>query len=123
MKNERIIKGTFSSTTGLRLDYRMWLPEGEPKAVIQLVHGMAEHIDRYDATARALTEHGFAVVATPTWGMAPQRRSRATSAKRTAGSTSSTMCIFCASAPSSITPVCRTFCWGIPWAASSCAAT
>lgn len=62
MKNERIIKGTFSSTTGLRLDYRMWLPEGEPKAVIQLVHGMAEHIDRYDATARALTGHGFAVV-------------------------------------------------------------
>lgn len=62
MKNERIIKGTFSSTTGLRLDYRMWLPEGEPKAVIQLVHGMAEHIDRYDATARALSDAGFAVV-------------------------------------------------------------
>ena len=62
MKNERIIKGTFSSCTGLRLDYRLWLPEGQPKAVIQLVHGMAEHIDRYDATARALAERGFAVV-------------------------------------------------------------
>lgn len=62
MKKERMIKGTFSSCTGLRLDYRMWLPEGEPKAVIQLVHGMAEHIDRYDATARALADAGFAVV-------------------------------------------------------------
>jgi len=62
MKNDRIIKGTFSSTTGLRLEYRMWLPEGQPKAVIQLVHGMAEHIDRYDATARALSDDGFAVI-------------------------------------------------------------
>lgn len=62
MKSDRIIKGTFSSTTGLRLEYRMWLPEGQPKAVIQLVHGMAEHIDRYDTTARALSDDGFAVI-------------------------------------------------------------
>lgn len=62
MKDERFSKGTFSSFTGLRLDYRLWKPEGEPKAVIQLVHGMAEHIDRYDEAARALAEAGFAVV-------------------------------------------------------------
>lgn len=62
MKDERNIKGTFSSSTGLRLDYRLWLPEGQPRAVIQLVHGMAEHIDRYDEAARAFAEAGFAVV-------------------------------------------------------------
>ncbi|MBE5804325.1 MAG: alpha/beta hydrolase [Clostridiales bacterium] len=62
MTDERDIKGTFSSCTGAQLDCRLWLPEGEPRAVIQLVHGMAEHIDRYDQTARAFAAAGFAVV-------------------------------------------------------------
>lgn len=62
MTDVRFTKGTFSSCTGLRLDYRLWLPEGEPRAVIQLVHGMAEHIDRYDQAARAFAAAGFAVV-------------------------------------------------------------
>lgn len=39
-----------------------WMPETEPKAVIQLVHGMAEYIERYDAFAEYLTECGFLVV-------------------------------------------------------------
>ena len=39
-----------------------WLPEGgAPKAVVQLVHGVAEHLGRYDAFARYLADHGFAV--------------------------------------------------------------
>ena len=39
-----------------------WLPEGGlPKAVVQLVHGVAEHMGRYDAFARYLADHGFAV--------------------------------------------------------------
>ena len=39
-----------------------WLPEsGEPKAVVQLVHGVAEHLGRYDAFARYLADRGFAV--------------------------------------------------------------
>ena len=53
---------TFSSITGIILQRRLWLPEGEPKAILQLVHGMAEHIDRYDETARRMNEAGFAVV-------------------------------------------------------------
>ena len=55
-------KGIFRSVTGQKLDRRLWLPEGEPKAVVQFVHGMAEHIDRYDAPARALAAAGYAVV-------------------------------------------------------------
>lgn len=39
----------------------VWLPEGEPKAVVQLTHGMAEHIERYDAFARFLAGRNFAV--------------------------------------------------------------
>ena len=38
-----------------------WLPEGRPKAVLQLCHGMCEFIGRYDAFARYLAGHGFAV--------------------------------------------------------------
>ncbi|NCB62549.1 MAG: alpha/beta fold hydrolase [Clostridia bacterium] len=39
-----------------------WLPESEPKAVVQLVHGISEYIVRYDDFARFLAEHGYAVV-------------------------------------------------------------
>lgn len=56
------VRETFLSATGEALQKRLWLPQGEPRAVIQLIHGMAEHIDRYDATAKALNEAGFAVV-------------------------------------------------------------
>ena len=38
-----------------------WEPEGEPKAILQIIHGMVEFIDRYDAFASYLTEHGYLV--------------------------------------------------------------
>ena len=40
-----------------------WLPEGEPKAVLQIVHGIAEYIERYDDFANYLNGLGIAVVA------------------------------------------------------------
>ena len=40
-----------------------WTPEGEPRAVLQIVHGIAEFVERYDDFANFLTEHGFVVVA------------------------------------------------------------
>ena len=39
-----------------------WQPEKEPKAVVQICHGMLEYIDRYDEFATFLTESGFVVV-------------------------------------------------------------
>ncbi len=40
----------------------LWLPEsGQPRAVVQLVHGICEYILRYDPFAQYLTEHGIAV--------------------------------------------------------------
>lgn len=36
-------------------------PEGEPRAVLQITHGMAEYIGRYADFAAYLTERGFAV--------------------------------------------------------------
>ena len=40
-----------------------WIPEGEIKAIVQIVHGIAEFVERYDDFANFLTGHGFAVVA------------------------------------------------------------
>ena len=58
-------KETFflNSTDGKnRLHGFVWLPEGEPEAVLQITHGMAEYIDRYDAFATYLAENGWAVI-------------------------------------------------------------
>lgn len=40
-----------------------WEPEGKPRAVLQIVHGIAEHVGRYDAFAAFMAQHGFLVVA------------------------------------------------------------
>jgi alpha-beta hydrolase superfamily lysophospholipase len=41
---------------------RAWLPE-TPRAVVQIVHGLAEHSARYARLAEALTQEGYAVYA------------------------------------------------------------
>ena len=51
------------SSGGGQLHCRKWLPEERPKAVVQIVHGIAEHIGRYDHFARFLNAHGYLVVA------------------------------------------------------------
>lgn len=51
------------SATGLcKLNVMIWKPEGAPEAVMQIVHGMAEHIDRYDEMAKYLASEGILVV-------------------------------------------------------------
>ena len=40
-----------------------WSPEGEPRAVVQILHGIAEFVERYDDFANYLTSQGFLVVA------------------------------------------------------------
>ncbi|MBR3962830.1 MAG: lysophospholipase [Oscillospiraceae bacterium] len=39
-----------------------WLPEGAPKAVLQIAHGIAEYVHRYNDFAEFLAENGIAVV-------------------------------------------------------------
>ena len=40
----------------------MWLPEGNIKGVVQIVHGITENIFRYEQLAKVLTSNGIAVV-------------------------------------------------------------
>lgn len=37
----------------------VYIPEGEPQGMIQIIHGYAEHIGRYDAFMRDLAEAGY----------------------------------------------------------------
>ena len=55
---------TFTSSTGMnRIRARKYLPDGEPKAIVQIAHGIAEHIDRYREFMEFLAQNGYLVVA------------------------------------------------------------
>lgn len=52
-----------SSSDGLnRIHGVIWEPEGRVRAVLQITHGMAEHIQRYHDFAEYLNEYGIAVI-------------------------------------------------------------
>lgn len=48
---------------GTPLFLYQWHPDGLPRAILQIVHGMAEHAARYEHLAKFLTDRGFAVYA------------------------------------------------------------
>lgn len=52
----------FVSVTSDTLSGVMMLPDGSPKGIIQLVHGMCEYIERYEDFARILAADGWIVV-------------------------------------------------------------
>ena len=59
----RMSEFTFLSSDGqTALSAREYLPEGDSAGIVQIVHGIAEHIARYDAFASFLAGHGFIVV-------------------------------------------------------------
>ena len=59
----KMLESSFRSGNGKNdIHVAEWLPEGPARGVVQIAHGVAEYIDRYDAFARCLAEHGFAVV-------------------------------------------------------------
>lgn len=48
---------------GVEVFVYRWLPEGEPRGVVQIAHGASEHAARYDRLARRLQADGWAVYA------------------------------------------------------------
>ncbi|MBZ4673164.1 MAG: alpha/beta hydrolase fold protein [Spirochaeta sp.] len=53
-----------SCSDGKRVMYRVWVPEGsQVEAVLLILHGMAEHSQRYDEFATFLNSKGIAVYA------------------------------------------------------------
>jgi alpha-beta hydrolase superfamily lysophospholipase len=65
------------ATDHSRLFVNAWLPDGAPRAVVLLIHGMAEHGGRYGRFGQALAEAGLACYAhdqrghgqTAAWGV------------------------------------------------------
>jgi alpha-beta hydrolase superfamily lysophospholipase len=44
---------------GLEMYSKAWLPAGKPKATVCLVHGVGEHIGRYQPDGEALAGAGY----------------------------------------------------------------
>ena len=57
MRKEKLY---FESTNGAdRICYFKYSPESAPKAIFQMVHGMAEYAERYEELAELMCEHGY----------------------------------------------------------------
>jgi alpha-beta hydrolase superfamily lysophospholipase len=56
------IKRSFKDDFGVEIMFYEW-PVAEPKAVIQIAHGLGEHARRYDQMAATLNKAGFSVYA------------------------------------------------------------
>jgi lysophospholipase len=54
-------EGTLTAFDGLTIFHQAWLPDGDPGAVVMLIHGLGEHSGRYAHVAEALTDAGIAV--------------------------------------------------------------
>jgi alpha-beta hydrolase superfamily lysophospholipase len=61
----------FRADDGVALLGRRWLPEGRPRAVVQIAHGLAEHSARYARLAGALNAAAYAVYANDHRGHGP----------------------------------------------------
>lgn len=55
--------GELEGTKGVALAWQAWLPDDDPKAVVILSHGLAEHSGRYAHVAACLVRHGYGVYA------------------------------------------------------------
>src|SRR5574344_1903049 len=58
-----------SPSDSLELSVLIAYPETEPIAVLQLVHGMCEHKERYIPLMRFLSQHGYVCVKPMIWAI------------------------------------------------------
>jgi len=54
---------SFDGVGGVRIVYDVWTPETEPRGVVVLAHGYAEHARRYDHVAQRFGESGLVTYA------------------------------------------------------------
>jgi alpha-beta hydrolase superfamily lysophospholipase len=54
-------EGTFRSVRDANIYYQGWLPDGEVKAVLFLVHGLGEHCCRYENHVNYFVPKGYAI--------------------------------------------------------------
>lgn len=87
MAQDPEVRRVASSDGRSSLNVLVWRPEGTPRGSLQLVHGMCEHISRYDGFARAAAGAGWLVFGhdqvghgdscpPDQWGVIPAERGR-----------------------------------------------
>jgi acylglycerol lipase len=54
-------EGFFKGVRGANIYFQSWLPEGEPRAALLIVHGLAEHSGRYTNVVNHFVPLGYAV--------------------------------------------------------------
>ncbi len=54
---------SWTSADGLKLFAQSWMPQGNPRAIINYVHGFKDHSNRFSHWAIKLTKEGFGVIA------------------------------------------------------------
>jgi lysophospholipase len=54
-------EGSFTAADGLSIYHQAWRPDGDPKAIVLLFHGLGEHSGRYAHVGSHLSEAGYAV--------------------------------------------------------------
>ena len=57
------LEGYYDSCGEGRIHYYQWVPETPPRAVLQIIHGIAESADRYEETAAYFNSLGYVVSA------------------------------------------------------------
>jgi acylglycerol lipase len=57
----QVKEGIFKTNDGTDIVWMAWLPEGKPKAVVNIIHGYDEHIRRYTNVVNELVPDGYAI--------------------------------------------------------------
>ena len=65
MKHE---DGFFKGVRSAKIYYQYWLPDGDPRAVLLISHGLAEHSGRYMNVVNHLVPHGYALYSLDHYG-------------------------------------------------------
>jgi alpha-beta hydrolase superfamily lysophospholipase len=56
-----LTSGTFDGVDECKLYYKTWLPDENPRSALLIVHGVGEHIDRYQNLVSGLVKSGYAL--------------------------------------------------------------
>ncbi|MHA1379645.1 MAG: lysophospholipase [Candidatus Helarchaeota archaeon] len=67
----------YTGTKGVKIYYQVWKPDDTAKAVIQIVHGLAEYSDRYINVVNALVPRGYIIYASDLQGHGKTKGTRA----------------------------------------------
>src|SRR5438067_8867698 len=61
-------EGTLTGVRNSHIYYQSWLPDGLPKAVLLVVHGLGEHSGRYGNVVNYFLPRGYAIYALDHYG-------------------------------------------------------